>query len=456
MAGCGWIEARQDNHIMPALTFEKSAQLFKRSRQVIPGGVASSMRAFQKPTPLYIDHGIGSRLYDVDGNEYIDYSLAHGPLILGHCHPRIVEAVERQVRRGSTYGCQHELEPLVAERVLSVLPWAGKIVFSNSGTEAIQVALRVARAATGRTLILKFEGHYHGWADSVLIGHRHKHPIGASSNSRELLSGSGQSASVLDDIVVIPWNDPASLQAAFDRHGDRIAAVITETVQVNTASILPKPGYLQLLRDAATRYGAALIFDEVITGFRLAPGGASEYFGVAPDLAVLGKAIAGGYALSAVAGTEEMMSPLEEGRVRHLGTFNGNPVALAAAAATLDVLFDPAEDIYGRIQRTGERLLQGLQALSSKDIPILVQGLPACFHTLFTSKPAIATYADFLDYDQSRTEAWQELALAQGIFQMGDARWYTSGVHSEENVSATLEKAAQVLQELPGRVEASC
>ncbi|MGH9672514.1 MAG: aspartate aminotransferase family protein [Bryobacteraceae bacterium] len=433
---------------MKAVSFKRSAELFERSRAVIPGGVTSSMRAFQKPTPIFIDRGVGSRLYDVDGNEYIDYALAHGPLILGHCHPRIVEAVERQMRRGSAYGCQHELEPVVAERILEVLPWASKVIFSCTGTEAIQVALRVARAATGRTLIVKFEGHYHGWADSVLIGHRHQRPVTACSNSRELMSGSGQSASVLNDILVIPWNDEASLQTTFDRHGDRIAALIAEPVQVNTASILPKPGFLHLLRDITRRHRAALIFDEVITGFRLAPGGASEHFGVTPDLAVFAKAIAGGYPLSAVAGTQAAMSPLENDSVRHVGTFNANPIVMAAAAATLTILLDPAEGIYGRMKQNGERLFRGLQALSSDSAPIAVQGLPVCFHTLFTAGPGIATYADFLAYDQRRVEAWQRVALAEGIFQMGDARWYISGVHSEEDVSRTLEKTGRALQRL--------
>jgi glutamate-1-semialdehyde 2,1-aminomutase len=430
------------------MNFEKSAGLFARSRKVIPGGVTSSMRAFQKPVPLFIDHGVGSHLYDVDGNEYIDYALAHGPLILGHCHPRIVTAVERQVRRGSTYGCQHEFEPVVAEKVLAVLPWADKIIFSNTGTEAILIALRIARAATGRTLIVKFEGHYHGWADSVLVGHRHRRPIEVSSNGRELLGSAGQSASVLNDILVVPWNNPEALESVFRQHGDEIAAVLMEPVQVNTASILPQPGYLDTLRKITRRHRAALIFDEVITGFRLAPGGASEYFGVAPDLAVFAKAIAGGYPLSAVAGSESVMSPLESGAMRHLGTFNANPIVMAAAVATLDILFDPAEGIYETMRRNGARLFASLQAMSSRAVPILVQGLPVCFHTLFSAQKQIRDYSDFLAYHPKRAEAWQRVALAEGIFQMGDARWYISGVHTDDDVTMTIEKAGRALQQL--------
>jgi glutamate-1-semialdehyde 2,1-aminomutase len=430
------------------MNFEKSAGLFARSCKVIPGGVTSSMRAFQKPVPLFIDHGAGSHLYDVDGNEYIDYALAHGPLILGHCHPRIVTAVERQVRRGSTYGCQHEFEPVVAEKVLAVLPWADKIIFSNTGTEAIQMALRIARAASGRTLIVKFEGHYHGWADSVLVGHRHTRPIKLSSNARELLGSPGQCASVLNDILVVPWNNPEALESVFRQRGDEIAAVLTEPVQVNCASILPQPGYLDTLRTITRRHRAALIFDEVITGFRLAPGGASEYFGIAPDLAVFAKAIAGGYPLSAVAGSESVMSPLESGAMRHLGTFNANPIVMAAAVATLDVLLDPAEGIYETMRRNGSRLFASLQAMSSRAVPILVQGLPVCFHTLFSAQNSIRNYSDFLAYNPRRAEVWQRIALAEGIFQMGDARWYMSGVHTDDDVTMTIEKAGRALQQL--------
>ncbi len=404
------------------------------------------MRAFQKPVPLYIDHGSGSRLFDVDGNEYIDYALAHGPLILGHCHPRIIAAVEQQLHRGSTFGCQQALEVQVAERILGVLPWARQLVFSNTGTEAVQVALRLARAATGRNLIVKFEGHYHGWADSVMIGHRHAQAIRGASRERGLLGNRGQSPSVLQDILVLPWNDFEILEKTFREHGGQIAAVINEPMQCNTASLLPKDGYLRSLRELTTRYGAALIFDEVITGFRLAPGGASEYFGVSPDLAVFAKAVAGGHPLSVVAGTSAMFSAVENGRVRHLGTFNGNPVALAGAAATLEILFNPAEDVYGRMRRLGARLLAGLRALSSPEIPILVQGLPACFQMFFTAKKAIQNYGDYVKYDMSRTQRWTEAALQEGIFQMGDGRWYVSGVHTEEDITLTLEKAERALQ----------
>jgi glutamate-1-semialdehyde 2,1-aminomutase len=435
--------------------FENSRALYERARRVIPTGVTSCMRALVKPVPIFIDYGRGSRFYDVDGTEYIDYALAHGPLILGHCHPRLVAAVEKQLQLGSTFGCQIELEPRVAEQILQVLPWADRVIFNSTGTEAVQSALRVARAASGRNLVIKFEGAYHGWADSVLVGHRHKQPLHAASNALELLGNPGQCPSVLHDILIVPWNDPAALESVFAELGDQVAAVITEPMQCNTASIVPQPGYLKLLRELTTRHRSVLIFDEVITGFRLAPGGASEYFGIQPDLAVFGKAVAGGYPLSAVVGTEAALGPVEDGRVRHFGTFNGNPIAMAAAAATLEILLDPAEDVYRRMHGLGTRLMEGLRALSCKEVPLLVQGVPTCFHLLFTDRPAIRNYSDFAAYDMAPTRRWLEGALLEGVFQMGDARWYVSAVHTDEDIALTLERAGRVLMSLASQTQAS-
>ena len=427
------------------MKFERSKRLYERARAVIPSGVTSSFRAQQRPVPLFIDRGAGSRLYDVDGNEYLDHALGQGPLLLGHCHPRIVAAVERQLQRGSTFGCQHELEAQVAEQMLTALRWADRVVFNSTGTEAVQVALRLARAATGRRLIAKFEADYHGWMDSILVGYRHREPLHGRSNSPSMLATAGQSPSVLEDIVVLPWNDREALERCFTEIGDQLAAVITEPMQCNVASILPEPGFLETLRDLTRRHGALLIFDEVITGFRLAPGGGAEYFGVAPDLAVFGKALAGGYPLSAVAGINSVMRLVERGKVLHAGTFNGNPIVMAAAHATLEVLLSRSEDVYGRLKRLGRRLFEGLQELARDRTPILLQGVPMCFHTLFTAEKAVCKYQDFLAYDWGRSHRWVEAALLEGIFQMSDGRWYVSSAHTEDDIAQTLERAERAL-----------
>jgi glutamate-1-semialdehyde 2,1-aminomutase len=427
------------------MRFDQSKRLYEQACKVIPLGVTSSFRASQRPIPLFIDRGLGSRLYDVDGNEYIDYALGHGPLILGHCHPQIVAAVGRQVARGSTFGCQHELETKVASQMLKALGWADRVVFSNTGTEAVQVALRLARAATGRSRIVKFEGDYHGWMDSILVGYRHRRPVEGRSSEREMLATSGQCSSVLQDVVVLPWNNLEALERCFDEMGADIAAAILEPMQCNVASIVPERGFLQELRYLTQRERALLIYDEVITGFRLAGGGAAEFFGIAPDLAVFGKALAGGYPLSAVAGLDSIMKLVADKKVLHAGTFNGNPIAMAAANATLEVLLDPAQAVYHRLERLGSRLFQGLKQLAGKGIPILVQGVPMCFHTLFTEANAVRSYADFLAYDWSRSERWVEEALLQGIFQMSDARWYVSAAHTDNDIWLTLERAQRAL-----------
>jgi glutamate-1-semialdehyde 2,1-aminomutase len=427
------------------MKFEESKQLYDRACNVIPSGVTSSFRAFQRPIPLFVDHGVASRLYDVDGNEYIDYALGHGPLILGHCHPEIISGVESQLKRGSTFGCQHELEAEVANQILNALGWAERVVFSNTGTEAVQVALRLARAATGRTLVVKFEGDYHGWMDNILVGYRHREPIHTRASGVEMLATGGQSVSVLQDVVVLPWNDCEVLERCFTEIGTQIAAVITEPMQCNVASILPEPRFLKSLRDLTRRKGALLIYDEVITGFRLAAGGAAEFFGIAPDLAVFGKALAGGYPLSAVAGLKPIMDLVETGKVLHAGTFNGNPIAMAAARATLRILLDPSQDIYGRLERSGRRLFEGLKQLGQKGIPILVQGVPTCFHMLFTEQNGVRSYADFVAYDWSRSHRWVEKALLEGILQMNDARWYVSAVHTDNDITLTLERAERAL-----------
>lgn len=424
------------------MNWEKSAQRYERAKAVMPSGVSSAFRARQKPVPLFIDCGFGARLHDVDGNEYVDYALGHGPLILGHCHPAIVRAVEKQLARGSTFGCQHYLEAEVAEKMLSVLPWAERVLFSNTGTEAVQVALRLARAATGRKIVVKFEGDYHGWMDSILVGYRHKAPIQQACNSEEMLATMGQSSSVLQDVLVLPWNDADALTRCFREMGCEIAAVITEPMQCNVASVVPAPGFLEAVRAASQACGALLIFDEVITGFRLAPGGGSEYFGVTPDLAVFGKALAGGYPLSAIAGTAALMDPVEAGRLMHAGTFNGNPIAMAAAAATLDVLLQPGSNAFLRLRQLGERLWSGLQDLGQARTPVVIQGVPTCFHILFHEKP-ICNYRDFVAYDMRRNERWVEAALREGIFQMADGRWYVSLAHNDEVIEQTLKRAGR-------------
>ena len=253
--------------------------------------------------PLYYTGGKGARLFDVDGNEYIDYQLAWGPNILGYCHPKMVEAMRARAEQPYSFGAQHELEIAVAERIQSMVPCAERVAFTSSGSETVQLAHRLARAFTGRPLILKFEGHYHGWMDTALHSHHATlEEMGPLDRPRVAPGSAGQSANASENIVVAPWNRPEILELILERHAGNVAAIIMEAVLCNSGCVMPRPGYLEATQELARKHGALLIFDEVITGFRIAPGGAQSHFGVVPDLATFGKAIAGGVPLSAVAG----------------------------------------------------------------------------------------------------------------------------------------------------------
>ena len=318
--------------------WSRSREYLQRARRSLAGGVSSPFRA-KAPAPLYLVDAWGSRIQDADGNEYIDYSLAWGPLILGHRHPRLVETMRAQAERPHIYGAQHELEFHLAEDAAEHVACAERQAFTSSGSEAVQIALRLARAFTRRPLIVKFEGHHHGWMDSVLFSYKPDARAMARTPPAHGIPGSlGQVENAADNLLIAPWNDANAVEKLFAEHGSEIAAVITEPVVCNSGCLLPAPGYLESLAAMARRHGALLIFDEVITGFRLSLGGAQAFYGVSPDLASFGKAIAGGLPLSVLAGRREILEMMAGGGVAFGGTFNGNPISLAAAATTIQEL----------------------------------------------------------------------------------------------------------------------
>ncbi len=300
--------------------------------QSLAGGVSSPVRA-TAPMSLYYKGGKGARLFDVDGNEYIDYQLAWGPNILGYCHPKMVEAMRSRAGQPYTFGAQHPLEIGVAERIQSMVPCAERVAFTSSGSGPWCRLPAGTQAFTGRPLILKFEGHYHGWMDTALHSHHAAlEEMGPLDNPRVAPGSAGQTANASENIVVAPWNRLEILEQILERHAGKVAAIIMEAVLCNSGCIMPRPGYLEATQELARKHGALLIFDEVITGFRIALGGAQSHFGVVPDLATFGKAIAGGVPLSAVAGRKEIMEQMFTGGVVFGGTFNGNPVSLTSAS----------------------------------------------------------------------------------------------------------------------------
>lgn len=429
--------------------WEKSQALFERARRSLAGGVSSPVRA-TAPVALYFTGGCGARLFDVDGNEYIDYQLGWGPNILGYGHPRMIEALHAQAERPSTYGAQHELEIGVAERIQSMVPCAGRVAFTSSGSETVQLAHRLARAFTGRPLILKFEGHYHGWMDTVLHSyHAGLDEMGPIENPRVALGSAGQPASAAENVIAAPWNRLDILEQLLGRHSGRVAAVIMEAVLCNSGCLMPRPGYLQAVRHLTTRHGALLIFDEVITGFRIAPGGAQSRFGVVPDLATFGKAVGGGVPLSAVAGRKEIMEQMFTGGVVFGGTFNGNALSLAGADACLTEL---ARDNGAAIQhanRMGDAIRTGLGELARKHgIPLQVTGFGAAFYLHFTPREEILDYRDMLQDDSARLKRFLYRAMEEGVILVPDGRMYVSAAHTERDVEETLDRFAKVFATL--------
>ncbi len=409
----------------------KSAALAERARAAIPGGITHDIRHL-KPFGVYVDRAAGTRKWDVDGHEYIDYWMGHGALFLGHCHPAVVKAVQAQVARGTHLGACHELEVRWAELVNQLVPSAELTRFTMSGTEATHLALRIARAFTGRSRILKFTGHFHGWHDGVAIGVNPPYEVPLSS---------GVPGATLDQVITCPPNDIKAVDTVLER-GD-VAAVILEPAGGQSGTTPTIPGYLQELRALTQRHGVLLIFDEVITGFRYAPGGAQEYFGVTPDITTLAKIVAGGLPGGAVCGRRDVLSMLayrgdatwdRAERVAHAGTFNANPISASAAIATLEQIGDAS--LQARTNKLGEELRRGLtEAMKRAGTPGTCYGEASIYHVSFEGKPGLA------GFDRPRKGDHYHLLrcaiLNEGVDCSMNHGW-VSAVHTEEDIERTI------------------
>ncbi len=409
----------------------KSAALAERARAAIPGGITHDIRHL-KPFGVYVDRAAGTRKWDVDGHEYIDYWMGHGALFLGHCHPAVVKAVQAQVARGTHLGACHELEVRWAELVNQLVPSAELTRFTMSGTEATHLALRIARAFTGRPRILKFTGHFHGWHDGVAIGVNPPYEVPLSS---------GVPGATLDQVITCPPNDIKAVDTVLER-GD-VAAVILEPAGGQSGTTPTIPGYLQELRALTQRHGVLLIFDEVITGFRYAPGGAQEYFGVTPDITTLAKIVAGGLPGGAVCGRRDVLSMLayrgdatwdRAERVAHAGTFNANPISASAAIATLEQIGDAS--LQARTNKLGEELRRGLtEAMKRAGTPGTCYGEASIYHVSFEGKPGLA------GFDRPRKGDHYHLLrcaiLNEGVDCSMNHGW-VSAVHTEEDIERTI------------------
>ena len=423
--------------------FGLSRELFDSAGRVIAGGVTSAVRAGARPHPLYFERGAGSAIWDVDGNCYVDFTLGYGPLILGHAPEVVRSALHEQIDRDLTFGAQHRLEVETAELLVAAVPGAEQAIFATTGSEAVAAALRVARGATGRPLVLKFEGHYHGWFDGTFVSTGYD-PARSGPASRPALveMTGGMSPSSSADTLVAQWNDLPGTAALLDEHRGRVAAILLEPLAVNGGVIPPDPGFLEGLRTLATEHGAVLVFDEVITGFRLALGGAQEHYGITADLAVFAKAAAGGIAFSAVTGSRELLGVVADGRVVHNGTFNGNPVALAAAAATIRYLTDHRATVYPALANHGSRLAAGLRSahpdLRVRQVgPILSAGIG--------EPEVVRTVRDRAGRDGPAYERFVEALLGRGVYTTPRGLWYLSTAHSDADVDVAVDAARAIL-----------
>jgi glutamate-1-semialdehyde 2,1-aminomutase len=429
--------------------WERSRELLRRASQSLAGGVSSPFRA-KAPVPLYFEDGCGPRLRDVDGNEYIDYQLAWGPMILGYQHPRLVDAMLAQARLPFSYGAQHELEISVAEKIQRLVPCAERVAFTSSGSEAVQLAHRLARAHTGRNLILKFEGHYHGWMDGALLSY---HPsaaeVGPIENPHVIRGSAGQVPNSSLNTVVAGWNRLDLLEQALDANREKIAAVFMEPVLCNSGCLLPAAGYLKGAQELCRRHGALLVFDEVITGFRMGLGGAQGHYGVTPDLATFGKAVAGGAPLSVVAGRREILEQMYTGGVSFGGTFNGNPVSLACADATLEELSRDNGRALAEANRIGGALIEGIREICKLyGSRVVVTGFGAAFAVHFTDRETPESYRDTLNDDAGMLRRFLLAALREGIYVVPDGRFYTSAVHTDREMEETLLALDRVFEGL--------
>lgn len=430
-------------------SYVQSAALLERAKKVLAGGVSSEFRKYNYPHAMFYTHGIGSRIYDVDGNEYLDFTLSQGPLILGHSHPRVLEAIREYSEKGQLFAGQHIKEIELAEKLQQMIPSAERIRFCLDGSEAVQTAFRIARAKTGRPKFLRFEGHYHGWMDNVCWGLSTPSPdaLGDRENPNVYPWSAGLSAHASEDFIILPWNDLPLLKKIVSQRHREIAAIITEPIMCNNGCITPESGYLAGLREVCDAYGIALIFDEVICGFRVSPGGAQQHFNVTPDLSVFAKAIASGYPISAIVGKSEWMNLVETGKVIHAGTMNSGNPSVAAALATLSLLEE--DGLYERIFRYGEALRNGLKECARQtNQNLVVQGYGPMLHTGFSDKGEARDYRGTLAHDKAKLAKFVAGMHDRGIRVIGRGLWYISAAHEEKDIDQAIETALKVMKTL--------
>ncbi len=446
--------------MVPAVTRRRShsQEWYERAQKYLIEGVNSPSRgsAVYEPFPVVLESGQGSQVWDVDGNQYTDFMMSFGALIHGHAHPAIVEAVYQAMAQGSHFAAATPAELEAAESFCRLVPTAETVRFTNSGTEATMLALRLARGFTGRNKLLKFEGHYHGWYDPYLLNAHSHSPkeLGPPENPARIADSRGIPPAVFDDVLIAPWNDLPRLERIMREHGEELAAVITEPIMANMGCIPPREGYLQRLGELAHQYGALFIFDEVVTGFRYAPGGIQELWGLKPDLSTFGKAMGAGFPVGAVTGRREILEQMRWGgnMVLHYGTFNGHRLTMKVVATNLGLLAAENNAALRKIRDLGDAAISGLRdVFARRKIKAVVQGFGPMFQIYFTEHKAIHDYRDYCAYvDVARYSRFVHLLLEQGIYMTpsNGLHWIISTAHSEADVKALVRAADRACEQI--------
>ena len=434
-----------ENHETPSLNHARSAALFDEARGLMPGGVNSPVRAFKGVggTPVFVREGHGCRMTDVDGNEYIDYVGSWGPLIMGHAHPKVVEALKAAVEKGTSFGCPTEAENELARLVIDAVPSIEMVRMVNSGTEGVMSAVRVARGFTGRPRIIKMAGCYHGHGDSLLVR------AGSGVATLGLPDSPGVTPGVAADTLTVPYNDVAAVREVLEQEGDRVAAVLVEPVAGNMGVVPPAPGYLQALRDLTRQYGIVLIFDEVMSGFRVALGGAQALYGVTPDLTVLGKVIGGGLPVAAYGGRRDIMEQVAPaGPVYQAGTLSGNPLAMAAGLATLRLIKE--EGVYEALEAKSAQLAEGLGAAAREAGVPVYQTRVGSMQCLFFQEGPVTDYESARLSDTVRYGKYFHAMLEGGVY-LAPSQFeaaFVGAAHGEADIDRTVEAARKVFKSL--------
>ena len=423
------------------MLFQKSLLEVTEGSAYVAGGVNSGYRTGSKPHPLVFTSAHGSGLIDADGNQFIDYVLGMGPMILGHSPQEVIEAAKKQLDISLLVAGQTPIEYEAAKLLTQMVPSAQRVRFASSGSEAVQVAFRVARAATDRWKIIKFEGHYHGWFDNVLVSVSPDILLAGDALNPNVLPGT-QGQEMSENIVVLPWNNAEVLEDHLKTGS--IAGIIMEPIMFNTSGVLPLPGYLEQVRKLATKYGAVLIFDEVITGFRVSEGGAQKVSGITPDITILGKAVANGFAVAAIVGNEDLMNFISTGKVMHAGTYNTQSVSMAATLATLQVL--KSEIPYNIINDSGGYLMEELsKAFTSAEIEHEMIGYPGVFNVRFGPKGS-TEYRSALKSNRERHANFAFALLQKGVRILPRGTWFLSSAHTSLDLDKTLSAVRDVLK----------